>query len=109
MYTYIHSLLSRRNVQVLTLGVATVVSSFAIGIRTAGEVQPITLIEAGSAELAGDVDYSGKVDIQDAIRILEIAQGYDTATPEELLADPNKDGQLTVSDALQLLATLSTL
>ena len=90
----------------LSIGLACMVSSFAVGIQTAGDVQPITLIEAGSTNLVGDIDGNGIVDKQDAIRILEVAQGYSSATPQELLADPNRDGELTVSDALHILSTL---
>ncbi|MCF7844516.1 MAG: hypothetical protein K9M03_01660 [Kiritimatiellales bacterium] len=107
MYTKFFSIFSRRNSRVLALGTACVVSSFAIGIQSVGEVQPVTLIEAGSIQEQGDVDGSGSVDIQDVIDILEIAQGYEVATPAQLRADPNSDGQLTVADALSILETLS--
>lgn len=89
------------------LGTACVVSSFAIGIQSVGEVQPVTLIEAGSIQEQGDVDGSGSRDLQDVIIILEISQGYAEATPAQLRADPNKDGQLTVADALSILKSLS--
>ena len=107
MYTNILSLFSRRNRRVLALGVACIVSSFAIGIQSVGEIQPVTLIEAGSVQQAGDMDGNGSIDIQDAISVLEIAQGYKEATPDQLRADPNGDGQLTVDDALRILATLA--
>jgi len=81
-------------------------ASFAIGIQTAGEVQPIALIEAGSPVRTGDVDGNGIIDAQDAVIILEIAQGYRIATPEQLLSDPNGDGQITVDDALRILRAL---
>ena len=107
MYTKFLSLFSRRNSRVLMLGTACVVSSFAIGIQSVGEVQPVTLIEAGAVQELGDVDGSGGVEIQDVITILEIAQGYSEATPAQLRADPNADGQLTVADAMRILETLS--
>lgn len=88
------------------MGAATVLSAFIIGIETAGDVHPIALIEAGSADLKGDLNGSGTLDIDDAIAILEIVQGYRIATPEELRADPSSDGLLTVDDALRILATL---
>ena len=53
------------------------------------------------------MDGDGSVGLQDAIVILEIVQGYAKATPDQLRADPNRDGQLTIDDALRILATLS--
>lgn len=93
----------------LGLGTACVLSSFFIGIQSVGEVQPVTLIEAGNIELTGDVDGDGNVDIQDALRILEIAQGYRDATPQELRADPNGNGMLTIDDAVRILSELPNL
>jgi len=98
---------SRKNVHALALGVVCIVSSFAIGIQSVGDVQPVTLIEAGSIQQAGDVDGSGEVDLQDVIAILEISQGYNKAAPAQLMADPNRDGRLTVDDALRVLTMLS--
>ena len=103
----ISSIVSRRNLQLLSLSTLCVVASFALGIQTAGEVQPVTLIEAGSISKAGDVNGSGELDLDDVVIILEIAQDYRAATPEQLQADPNKDGQLTVDDALDILMQLS--
>ena len=97
----------RRNIQLLVLSVFCLTGSFAIGMHTAGQVQPVHLIEAGGTLQAGDVDGNGIVDILDAIEILEIAQGYSTATPDQLLADPNNDGVLTVDDAIRILSLLS--
>jgi len=97
----------RRNIQLLVLSIFCLTGSFAIGMRSAGQVQPIHLIEAGGTLQAGDVDGNGIVDIHDAIEILEIAQGYSTATPDQLQADPNNDGVLTVDDAIRILSLLS--
>ncbi|PIR53553.1 hypothetical protein COU76_00725 [Candidatus Peregrinibacteria bacterium CG10_big_fil_rev_8_21_14_0_10_49_10] len=103
----IHSIFKRQNLHVLSLGALAVVSSFSLGIRSAGDMQPVSLIQAGSIQLPGDVDGSGKVTVQDAIIILEIARGYVQATPEQLKADPNKDGLLTLDDAIAILRELS--
>ncbi|MDD5026273.1 MAG: hypothetical protein PHH13_02735 [Candidatus Peribacteraceae bacterium] len=108
MFTYIRQLFSHKNTRIFVLGLASIVSCFAVGIRSAGEVQPITLIEAGSADLTGDINDDGAVDLQDIRIILEIAQGYREATPEELRADPDQNGAFTVDDALRLLAALPT-
>jgi hypothetical protein len=88
------------------MGAAMIVSAFFIGIETTGDVHPIALIEAGSGEIRGDINRNGRLDLEDAITILEIVQGYRDPAPEELLADPNGDGILTVDDALRILATL---
>ena len=106
MHKNILSLFSRRNRRVVVLGAASVASSFAIGIQSAGEVQPVTLIEAGSVEQAGDVNGDGSVTVQDAIDVLEVAAGYEKATARALMADPNRDGRLTVNDALRILSEL---
>ncbi|MBT4120319.1 MAG: hypothetical protein HOG89_04890 [Candidatus Peribacter sp.] len=102
---YPHSL--RKNLKLLATGVACIVGSFLIGIQTAGDVQPVSLIQAGGAPYAGDVDGSGTVDMSDVLIILEVAQGYNSATTDQLKADPNADGQLTVDDAISILSKLS--
>ncbi|PIQ76641.1 hypothetical protein COU78_05085 [Candidatus Peregrinibacteria bacterium CG10_big_fil_rev_8_21_14_0_10_49_24] len=107
MYTHIRTIASRQNLHVLTLSALAVVSSFALGVQSAGEVQPVSLIEAGSTQIAGDIDGSGEVTVRDAIAILEVAQGYQVATPQQLKADPNGDGLLTVDDAIRILRDLS--
>ncbi|MBI3336049.1 hypothetical protein HYZ98_00595 [Candidatus Peregrinibacteria bacterium] len=96
----------RRTVSILTLGMLCVVGSFAVGIRTAGDVRTISPLSAETLELPGDIDDNGKIDYVDVIRILEIAQGYREPTPRELHADPNGDGVLTVDDAIALLHEL---
>ena len=91
----------------LSMGMLAIVSSFALGIRTAGDVTPVAPMEASSTRINGDVNNDGIVDIRDAILILEIARGYKEATPDELLADPNGDGRLTIDDAIRILSDLS--
>lgn len=91
----------------LAIGAACLVSSFVLGLQTAGDVAPVSLIEAGGLSLSGDVDGSGVVDLRDVTLILEVAQGYVEPTADQLAADPNSDGALTVDDALRILANLS--
>lgn len=95
-----------RNLHILVIGAIGVVTSFSVGIHTAGDVQTVIPSEAESTRLPGDIDGDGLVTAEDAIRILDIAQGYDVASPAELLGDPNGDGELTTSDALQILHSL---
>jgi len=91
----------------LAVGAACIASSFVIGIRTAGDITPVSLIEAGGIPRSGDVDGNGTVDIRDAILILEVAQGYREPSVDQLKADPNDDGVLSVDDAIRILSTLS--
>jgi len=97
---------SRQYLRALLFGAICVAAALVIGIQSAGDVKPIALIEAGSENRVGDLTGDGVVDVQDAIQILEVVQGYKAPTPEQLLADPNEDGQLTVDDALRILRTL---
>ena len=93
----------------LALGTACVLSSFFIGTQSVGEIQPVTLIKAGNIDQTGDVNGDGSVTVRDAVRILEITQGYAQAEPSDLKADPNKDGVLTVDDAIRILSDLPNL
>ncbi len=93
------------NFKILMLGSATVASAFFVGIQTAGDVQPISLIEAGGA-ITGDIDNSGMVDENDAIAILEMVQGYRDITPDALHRDPNHDGIFTIDDAIRILTII---
>lgn len=102
---YPHSL--RKNIKLLTLSVLSMAMSFSVGMHTAGNVQPVTLIEAGGMEKPGDMDGNGIVNVSDAIVALEIVRGYRTAGAVELAADPNRDGEITVDDALRILSTIS--
>lgn len=95
--------------QVIVLGLLAVVSSFTLGVRTAGDVETVEHTEAGGIVTAGDMNADGLLTIEDAVSILEIAQGYEQATAEQLLADPNRDGQLTVEDAIRVLHDIDTL
>ncbi|OIO53297.1 hypothetical protein AUJ46_05490 [Candidatus Peregrinibacteria bacterium CG1_02_54_53] len=97
---------SRQFLRVLFFSGICVTAAFLIGIQSAGEVQPIALIEAGSVSQRGDLTGDGSTDVQDVITILEVVQGYRQATPDQLLADPNQDGTLTIDDALRILRTL---
>lgn len=81
--------------------------AFFVGIETAGEVHPVvTETQAGSAILEGDLNGNGSVDLQDVRIALELAEGYRTPTPAELSADPNRDFQFTVDDAIAIIDKL---
>ena len=81
--------------------------AFALGIETAGDVQPVILpTRADASVLAGDLNGNGKLDLDDVHTALEIADGYRTPTPSELAADPNRDYQITTGDAMAILEQL---
>lgn len=90
------------------LSIVSVVSSFALGIRTAGDVETVAPLQAEDMRMAGDINGDHTVDVRDVLIVLEIAQGYSEAAPEELLADPNGDGQLTVDDAMRMLRDIAS-
>lgn len=108
MKTNIFSRLPHRTASMLILGALCVVGSFAVGIRTAGDVRTISPLAAETIELSGDIDGNGQIDLNDVIGILEVAQGYREPTPGELRVDPNNDGVLSIDDALRLLYELHT-
>lgn len=100
----LHKLQQHRNMVVL--GAVCVVSSFAIGLQTVGNVQPFELIEAGSTRMQGDMDGDGVLTSTDVRLMLEIAEGYAEPTPEQLAADPTQDGEITAADAMRILSEL---
>lgn len=102
---YPHSL--RKNVRLLGLSALCLSFSFFVGMHSAGTVRPISLIEAGGTPMKGDFNSDGMIDLQDVVTVLEIVQGYRTATALDYKADPNDDGLITVDDALRLLSTIS--
>ncbi len=86
--------------------------AFVIGLESAGNVRTFDRTQAAltdTASLRGDVDDDGTVDIQDAILVLERADGLETATAEEIRkGDVDGDYKLTVKDALRILRSLPT-
>jgi len=104
----IRTIVSRKVAGTLSLAVACVASSFALGMHSAGNVQPVTLIEAGSSQQRGDINGDGIVDLADVALILEISQGYAEATVDQVKADPNEDGALTVDDAIAVISLIES-
>jgi hypothetical protein len=98
---------SYRNLLTLVpLALVAAAASFGIGVQTSDQLRAIQGSAATEAP-RGDVSGDGTVDERDATIILEIAQGYRKATPSELAADPNSNGQLTVDDAIRVLRSIS--
>ena len=102
--------ISRRiwKTQIIALGFLAVTSSFFLGIQTAGDVETIAPSQAGGVRITGDINNDNRVNEQDVILILEIVRGYEEATPDQLLSDPNGDGHFTIDDAIRLLHDLAT-
>lgn len=93
-----------KTVSIVVLSMAV---SFAVGVKTAGDVQPIIgPTEAGST-LAGDFDRSGTLTLEDAIIALDLADGKRAPLPQELAADPNRDYIITRDDVEFILSALS--
>ncbi len=97
-----------KQLQVFVIGTLCIVSSFSLGIKTAGDIQTVAPSEAGGIRVSGDINSDNSVTIEDVIQILEIAQGYEDPSPEQLKGDPNADGHLTVEDALRILQDLAS-
>jgi hypothetical protein len=98
------------SIPVMTLGTLAIAASFSLGIKTASDVETVAPMHASGIEtrITGDINDDGRVDVRDAIAVLEVVRGYRTATPDELLADPNGDGKLTIDDAMRILSDLPT-
>ena len=94
--------------QLAALGTLCVVASFGVGVKLSTEFRSISPLEAEDSRITGDIDGSGSVDLRDVILILEVARGYRDTLPDELKADPNGDGRLTIDDAIRLLHDLHT-
>lgn len=94
-------------IPLMILATLAIGSSFAVGMKTSGNVQTVAPLEASGTRLSGDINNDGVVDMRDAVAILEIERGYETATADQLLADPNSDGKLTIDDAIRILNDLS--
>ncbi len=86
--------------------------AFVIGLQTSGNVRTFDRTQAAitdSSALRGDIDGDGTVSVQDAIAILERADGLEVPTSEEIRrGDVDGDYKLTVKDALRVLRSLPT-
>lgn len=90
--------------QILVIALLCMTASFGAGIKTTGDVQTVTHTDAAeTARLAGDMNMDAKVDLSDAIEMLEIVRGYKAATVEQLKNEPNEDGQVTIDDVIMIL------
>ena len=98
-----------QRLHVWALGIVCIAASLTMGIYSAGDVRTIASLEAGMPLGDGDMTGDGKTDREDVIEILEIVRGYREITAQDLRADPNGDGQITVDDALQLLKNQANL
>lgn len=98
----------------IALGVLSIIASFGLGIRSAGEIRTLEHIEAAteSASLTqrprGDVNGNGLLETRDALLMHERIMGLVEATRQEVLdGDMNGDFKLTSQDLLALLHALA--
>lgn len=102
-----YSFFRRKSMRSILIVAGSMSVAFAIGIETAGDVQPVILPTRADANvLAGDFNASGYLDLEDVKIALELADGLRTPTPSELAADPNRDYQITTVDAMTVLEQL---
>jgi len=84
-------------------------ASFGIGVKTTGDVQTVDHLQAEeNLRMTGDMNADGIVDLADVILILEIVQGKESATAEQLLVEPTGDKAITLDDAIRLLRDIPT-
>lgn len=102
-----HTPTRRTILSLLPLGLLAVTASFVVGVQTSGTLQTIQWSSANETP-RGDINADGMIDAADVILILETAQGYRSATPDELAADPNGNGILAVDDAIRILRTMTS-
>jgi hypothetical protein len=82
------------------------VASFAIGIRSAGDLTTVGAIEAAAPEqqvLPGDMDNDGELTSLDALIAAELIRSGAEATDAQLVADPSGDARITLDDVLLIL------
>jgi hypothetical protein len=98
----------------IAVGVLSIIASFGLGIRSAGEIKTVQNTEA-AAETAnltqrarGDINANGLLEIRDAILMEERILGLAQVTRQEILdGDMNGDFKLTGQDLLALLHAIA--
>jgi len=103
--------------QYFALGTLCAAGAFALGLQTAGEVQPFESSQAAVAvdatayaePVRGDLDGDGVLTVEDAILMIQFAEEIETASSAQIrLGDTDGDYRLTYRDALQVLRMLSS-
>ena len=110
-----HKLWTARKLQIMSVGTLCALGAFAMGIETAGDVQPFAHSEAalqeiiqGGKGLRGDVDGNGKVDTEDAYLLYQFSEHLESPSADEIRrGDTDGDGQLTAKDLGFVLHTIS--
>lgn len=99
-------LLKQQNqLRLILVGTLCMLTAFTVGLQSNTSITA-TLNAADTPVQSGDINADDIVDISDVIWILEAQQGYRTVNPQTLKADPDKDGKLTIDDALLILRQL---
>lgn len=100
----------------VTIALASIASSFFLGVRTAGEIHPLNATQAApqntAADLlhhiAGDIDGNGELNAADAFRMYKCTQHLEVCSAKENLnGDMNGDLTLDTQDMLRLLGALA--
>jgi hypothetical protein len=72
-----------------------------------GESARTVVLDSGSSSLAGDFNLDGILSIHDAAIAFRISRGSSVTLPEHLERDTDADGQITLTDALFVLHSLT--
>ncbi len=109
-------ILHRTRLQTVALGIVCSMAAFTVGLETAGDVHPYDTTQAAVTapdeipRIAprGDIDNDGIITVNDAIVLINVAEGVDTATPEMVKrGDADGDFRITYKDAVRVLYSLS--
>lgn len=108
--------LHRTKLQTVALGIVCSMAAFTVGLETAGDVHPYDTTQAAVSAMEdiprvaqrGDIDNDGIVTVNDAIVLINVAEGIETATPEMVKrGDADGDFRITYKDAIRVLYSLS--
>lgn len=99
----------------LALGTFCALGAFAVGIETAGNVDPVSHSQAAIQEIVGafgpvhgDANGNGVLDSTDAYIVFQAAEGLREPSPDETRqGDTDGDGLLTEHDLNRILHLLS--
>ncbi len=109
-------MLHRTRLQTVALGIVCSMAAFTVGLETAGDVHPYDTTQAAvtaSEDLPkiaprGDIDNDGIVTVNDAIVLINVAEGVEIATPDMVKrGDADGDFRITYKDAIRVLYSLT--
>ncbi len=112
----LHKLLKGKTLQTISLGTLCAVGAFAMGIETAGDVHPFarsqaaleTVMMGDGGNVKGDIDGDGVLTATDAWVMMQIAEGWESATVKQIEnGDTDGDQRITDKDLGHVLFELS--